>query len=121
MAFVHEDITARKRAEEQLRQFAHFDQLSGLANRYAMNERLENLLAGGTRQVSIALLDLDGFKEVDDTLRHSTGDRLLMQVAGRLRSAVAARAPGARWPVALAATNSSSSCRIAARHSQCPR
>jgi diguanylate cyclase (GGDEF)-like protein/PAS domain S-box-containing protein len=95
VAFVHEDITARKRAEQQLRQFAHFDQLTGLANRYAMNERLENLLAGGARQVSIALIDLDGFKEVNDTHGHSTGDRLLMQVADRLRSVVAIRAPEA--------------------------
>jgi diguanylate cyclase (GGDEF)-like protein/PAS domain S-box-containing protein len=95
VAFVHEDITARKRAEDQLRQFAHFDQLTGLANRHTMNERLENLLAGGARQVSIALIDLDGFKEVNDTLGHSTGDRLLMQVAGRLRSVLAGLAPKA--------------------------
>ncbi len=95
VAFVHEDITARKKAEEQLRQFAHFDQLTGLANRLTMTETLGSLLQDGDRQISIAILDLDGFKEVNDTLGHSTGDRLLIEVAGRLKAAVASRAPDA--------------------------
>ena len=92
VAFVHEDITARKRAEEQLRQFAHFDQLTGLPNRHAMRVRLDSLLADEGRPVSIALLDLDGFKEVNDTLGHLTGDRLLKLVAYRLKTAVTGRA-----------------------------
>jgi diguanylate cyclase (GGDEF)-like protein len=95
VAFVHEDITARKRAEEQLRQFAHFDQLTGLANRLTLTETLGRLLEDGGRQTTIAILDLDGFKDVNDTLGHSTGDRLLVEVAGRLKEAVASRAPDA--------------------------
>jgi diguanylate cyclase (GGDEF)-like protein/PAS domain S-box-containing protein len=95
VAFVHEDITARKQAEQQLRQFAHFDQLTGLANRLTMRERLGSLLEDNRRQSSIAILDLDGFKDVNDTLGHSTGDRLLIEVAARLKAAVASRAPDA--------------------------
>ena len=95
VAFVHEDITARKKAEEQLRQFAHFDQLTGLANRLTMTETLASLLKDGRRPCSIAILDLDGFKDVNDTLGHSTGDVLLIEVAGRLKAAVASRTPDA--------------------------
>jgi diguanylate cyclase (GGDEF)-like protein/PAS domain S-box-containing protein len=95
VAFVHEDITARKKAEEQLRRFAHFDQLTGLANRLTMTDTLGGILKDGHRQCSIALLDLDGFKDVNDTLGHSTGDRLLMEVAGRLKATVASRTPDA--------------------------
>jgi diguanylate cyclase (GGDEF)-like protein/PAS domain S-box-containing protein len=95
VAFVHEDITARKQAEEQLRRFAHFDQLTGLANRLTLTETLGSLLKDDHRQSSIAILDLDGFKDVNDTLGHSTGDRLLIEVAARLKSTVASRAPDA--------------------------
>jgi len=94
VAFVHEDMTARKQAEEQLRQFAHFDQLTGLANRRSMEERLAGLLHGDAAS-TIALLDLDGFKDVNDTLGHSTGDRLLIEVARRLETVARTRTPEA--------------------------
>ena len=95
VAFVHEDMTARKQAEEQLRQFAHFDQLTGLANRRSMEERLAGLLRGDGAASTIALLDLDGFKDVNDTLGHSTGDRLLVEVARRLETVSRSRTPEA--------------------------
>jgi diguanylate cyclase (GGDEF)-like protein/PAS domain S-box-containing protein len=84
VAFVHEDMTARKQAEEQLRHFAHFDPLTGLANRRSMEEKLASLVSRAGARATVALLDLDGFKDVNDTLGHSTGDRLLIEVARRL-------------------------------------
>jgi diguanylate cyclase (GGDEF)-like protein/PAS domain S-box-containing protein len=95
VAFVHEDITARKKAEEQLRRFAHFDQLTGLANRLTMTETLASVVQDGGRHCSLVILDLDGFKDVNDTLGHATGDRLLIEVAGRLQAAIASCAPDA--------------------------
>jgi len=97
VAYVHEDVTARKKAEAQLKHFAHFDQLTGLANRRTMEEKLTSLVAaeGGGAPTTIALLDLDGFKDVNDTLGHSTGDRLLMEVAGRLKAAAETSNPDA--------------------------
>jgi diguanylate cyclase (GGDEF)-like protein len=85
--FVGRDMTERKAAEERLRQLAHYDQLTGLPNRVTLRSDLEELLtsAGANdRATSIAMFDLDGFKDVNDTLGHSTGDRLLQEVAQRL-------------------------------------
>ncbi len=86
VAWAYEDITDRKRAEEQLRRLAHYDQLTGLPNRLTLQKELGRLLSGdgGNRPTSIALFDLDGFKDVNDTLGHSTGDELLIEVGQRL-------------------------------------
>lgn len=81
------DITAQKAAEEKLKHLAHFDQLTGLPNRTSLLNDIIGLLkpnGDAARSASIAMFDLDGFKDVNDTLGHSTGDRLLRQVALRM-------------------------------------
>jgi diguanylate cyclase (GGDEF)-like protein/PAS domain S-box-containing protein len=86
VAWAHDDITGRKKAERQLNQIAHYDQLTGLPNRVSLKNELTDLLVTDRRHHphSIALFDLDGFKDVNDTDGHSTGDQLLVEVARRL-------------------------------------
>ncbi|MCC6780400.1 MAG: EAL domain-containing protein [Hyphomicrobiales bacterium] len=86
VAWVYEDITDSKKAEAQLNRLAHFDQLTGLANRLSLQNELTRLLSSrdGPQPASVALFDLDGFKDVNDTLGHSTGDKLLIEVGHRL-------------------------------------
>src|SRR5260221_525135 len=75
---------------EALNQLAHFDQLTGLPNRVSLREDIDTILrerAGDpAHPITVAMLDLDGFKDVNDTLGHSVGDRLLQEVARRLTS-----------------------------------
>jgi diguanylate cyclase (GGDEF)-like protein/PAS domain S-box-containing protein len=94
VAFAFEDITDRKAAEEQLRKLAHYDQLTGLPNRALLRQELRRLLTqdGSTGPTSIVLFDLDEFKDVNDTLGHSTGDRLLIEVGQRLLGVAEERA-----------------------------
>jgi diguanylate cyclase (GGDEF)-like protein/PAS domain S-box-containing protein len=94
VAFAYEDITDRKAAEEQLRKLAHYDQLTGLPNRALLQQELGRLLAkdGGKAPTSIVLFDLDEFKDVNDTLGHSTGDQLLIEVGRRLMGVAEERA-----------------------------
>jgi len=82
------DITDRKLAEERSWQMAHHDSLTGLPNRTLFNDRLELAIQRarrGSQQLAIMFLDLDDFKHVNDTLGHSAGDELLVQVGGRLK------------------------------------
>lgn len=82
----------RKRAEREIRELAHYDQLTGLANRVTFNDRLNHCLARARRRgasFSVLFLDLDRFKPINDSLGHDMGDALLQQVSTRLASVLA--------------------------------
>jgi diguanylate cyclase (GGDEF)-like protein/PAS domain S-box-containing protein len=94
------DITDRKRMEEALHSVAHSDALTGLANRALFSDRLRLALARARRagtHVALLYLDLDRFKEVNDSLGHAAGDTLLKDFAGRLRAGVRASDTVARF------------------------
>jgi diguanylate cyclase (GGDEF)-like protein/PAS domain S-box-containing protein len=96
---VFSDISAIRRAETQLTHLAHYDALTGLPNRVLFNDRLDQTLARAQREegrCAILFFDLDGFKVINDTLGHSSGDLLLQTVATRLKAGLRSHDTAAR-------------------------
>lgn len=88
---IFSDITARKQAEEEIRNLAFFDTLTKLPNRRLLMDRLRLALSASARTNhygALLFLDLDRFKTINDTLGHDYGDLLLIEVAERIRSCV---------------------------------
>jgi diguanylate cyclase (GGDEF)-like protein/PAS domain S-box-containing protein len=88
---IKEDITEQKNAEARIRQLAHFDSLTGLPNQMLLKDRVGMAMQIAQRsktQLAVLFLDIDHFKNVNDTLGHRIGDELLIQLATRMKSLV---------------------------------
>jgi len=90
---IFSDVSERKEREERVRHLAHHDFLTDLPNRVLLNDRIAQAISHAERnrsQVAVLFLDLDRFKNVNDSLGHSVGDKLLQEVARRLRTCMRA-------------------------------
>ncbi|UUX94212.1 EAL domain-containing protein [Aquabacterium sp. J223] len=94
-ALVISDITEQRQQRERLERQAHFDELTRLPNRARMSQMLSEVMAASEREgflLAVCYLDLDHFKPVNDRFGHAAGDRLLVELAGRLRGALRSNA-----------------------------
>jgi diguanylate cyclase (GGDEF)-like protein len=118
-----EDVTERRRAEHQIVYIAHHDALTGLPNRLQFRNSLDQQMARLARtgqQLALLYLDLDRFKQVNDTMGHTAGDRLLEQVATRLRgslrgSDMVARLGGDEFAITFVCDDAASRAEMLAR------
>lgn len=86
---IKEDITDKKRSEERIHFLANFDSLTGLPNRFQLEERLNYAISSAKRnseQFCVIFLDLDHFKEINDTLGHDAGDALLIELSKKFNA-----------------------------------
>lgn len=87
------DISLQKKQQDELQRLVHYDPLTGLPNRVLCIDRLQQAMAQVARhqrKLAVAFMDLDGFKEVNDAHGHDMGDEVLIEIAGRLKSALRA-------------------------------
>ncbi len=116
---IFSDITAAKEHQQNLEHLAYHDPLTQLPNRTLLADRLQQALARADRtgeMLAICYFDLDGFKPINDSLGHDAGDRLLVQLASRIRTCLResdtiARLGGDEFAVLLCSLNSEEECR----------
>jgi diguanylate cyclase (GGDEF)-like protein/PAS domain S-box-containing protein len=118
---VSRDITEEKAAQEQVQQLAYYDPLTGLPNRALLNERAHQCIRATRRNrasLAVMFMDLDHFKDVNDTLGHRIGDELLIAVASRMKEAMrdvdtVSRQGGDEFVVILPNTDNEGAARVA--------
>ena len=120
---VGQDITDIKQNQQRMETLAYYDQLTGLQNRLLFKEQLRSALSMAEREkhhLALMYLDLDHFKRINDTMGHEAGDRLLIEVADRLRGCLreednVARLGGDEFAVLLKHVDSAQYCFVVAR------
>jgi diguanylate cyclase (GGDEF)-like protein/PAS domain S-box-containing protein len=94
------EITRMKQTQQRLNRLAHYDPLTGLSNRLLFHDRLRQAIVRASRDkasVAVVLLDLDGFKNINDTMGHRFGDKVLITVGERLRRCIRVSDTACRW------------------------
>lgn len=120
---IKEDITDRKSVEAHIENLANFDQLTGLPNRFMLHDRVKyllNLAQRNSESLTVMLLDLDHFKNINDTLGHTIGDKVLIEVANRIKVTIrdqdtVSRLGGDEFIMLFPNTNSKAAMHIATK------
>ena len=120
---VTRDVSERKKAAAQIQRMAHYDQLTGLPNRTLLKDQFRHAAAMAQRKgehIAVMFLDLDHFKDINDTLGHDIGDQMLVQVAQRIThtlraSDTMARQGGDEFVLVLTDTDGEGALRVAAK------